>query len=66
LEEHVAFIFRIKEQAKQDTGKLAVLAYLLHAGFLLGLLYSPEDEGNMFLQNIGWLSMDYMALYPRR
>jgi hypothetical protein len=26
--------------------------YLLHAGFLLGLFFDPEDEGNMFLWNI--------------
>jgi hypothetical protein len=39
---------------------------LLHAGFLLGLLYSPEDRGDVFLPNIGWLSTDYSALYPRR
>jgi hypothetical protein len=38
----------------------------LHAGFLLGLLFNSEDEGNMFLQNGGWLSMDYTALQPRR
>jgi hypothetical protein len=25
----------------------------------------PEDGGDMFLQNISWLSMDYRALYPR-
>jgi hypothetical protein len=25
--------------------------------------FDPEDGGNMFLQNAGWLSMDYMALY---
>jgi hypothetical protein len=23
--------------------------YLLHAGFLIGLLFNPEDRGNMFL-----------------
>jgi hypothetical protein len=33
---------------------------------LLGLLFIPEDGSNMFLQNISWLSIDYMALYSRR
>jgi hypothetical protein len=26
--------------------------YLLHAGFLLGSFFNPEDEGNMFLRNV--------------
>jgi hypothetical protein len=26
---------------------------LLPAGFLLGLLLNPEDEGDMFLRNVG-------------
>jgi hypothetical protein len=30
------------------------------------LFFNPEDVGNMFLQNVGWRSTDYMALYPRR
>jgi hypothetical protein len=34
----------------------------LHAGFLLGLLFNPEDGGNMFLQNAGSLSVDYTVL----
>jgi hypothetical protein len=33
---------------------------------LLGLLFDPEDEGDMFLQNVIWLSTDNMVLYPRR
>jgi hypothetical protein len=33
---------------------------------VLGLLFIPEDGGNMFLRNAGWLSPDYTALYPRR
>jgi hypothetical protein len=28
-----------------------------HVGILLGL-FDPEDEGDMFLRNIGWLSTD--------
>jgi hypothetical protein len=36
--------------------------YLLHAGFLHGLFYDPEDEDN----NICWLSMEYKALFPKR
>jgi hypothetical protein len=41
------------------------LATCFHASILLGL-FDPEDWGNMFLRNFGWLSTDYMALYPRR
>jgi hypothetical protein len=40
--------------------------YLLHADFLLGLSFDPEDGGEMFLRNVGWLSTDYTALYYRR
>jgi hypothetical protein len=32
----------------------------------LALLLSPEDGGDMFHQNIGWLSLVYIALYPGR
>jgi hypothetical protein len=32
----------------------------------LSLFFNPEDRGNIFLQNAGWLSMDCMALYPRK
>jgi hypothetical protein len=41
------------------------------AGFLLGLLFNPEDgyddedEIDIFLQNVG-ISPNYMALQPRR
>jgi hypothetical protein len=40
--------------------------FLLHPGFLLGLLFSPEDGGDMFLQNFGLLSAGYKVLYPVR
>jgi hypothetical protein len=40
-----------------------VLATCFHAGFLFGVFFGPEDGGNMFLRNVGWLSTVYMA-YP--
>jgi hypothetical protein len=40
--------------------------YLLHVAFILGLSFDPEDGGDMFLRNIGWLSTDCTALYPRK
>jgi hypothetical protein len=39
---------------------------LLHAGFLLGLLFNPEDGGDMFLWNVSWLLRDCTALCLRR
>jgi hypothetical protein len=35
---------------------------LLHTCFLFDLLYHPEDEGDMFLRNVGWFSNGYMLL----
>jgi hypothetical protein len=37
-----------------------------HAGFLLGLFFDPEDGGDMFFRNVGWLSANCTALCPRR
>jgi hypothetical protein len=45
---------------------LRALATCFHAGFLLSLFFSPEDGSDMLLRNVGWLSTDYTALYPRR
>jgi hypothetical protein len=42
-----------------------MLATCFHAGFFLGLFFDPEDGGDMFLRNVGLLSTDYTALYPR-
>jgi hypothetical protein len=37
--------------------------YLFHAGLFLGLYFDPENEGDMFLRNVGSLSMGYTPLY---
>jgi hypothetical protein len=44
----------------------STVCYLLHAGFLLGLFFNPEDGGDMFCWYISWLSTDYSALHPSR
>jgi hypothetical protein len=36
---------------------------LLLTGFFLGLLFNPEDGGDIFLENVK-LSLDYTALQP--
>jgi hypothetical protein len=33
--------------------------------FFLGLFFDPEDEGNMFLRNVGWLSTNYLYYIPK-
>jgi hypothetical protein len=38
----------------------------VHGGFLLGLLFYPENGDNMFFQNVGSFSTDYTSLYCRR
>jgi hypothetical protein len=40
--------------------------YLHHAGFLFGLFFDPEDDGNIFLRNVDYHSTDYTSLHPRR
>jgi hypothetical protein len=42
-----------------------MLVTCFHAGVLLGL-FDPEAGGDMFLQNVGWLSTDYTALHNHR
>jgi hypothetical protein len=39
--------------------------YLLPAGFLLGLLFNLQDGVDIFIQNVGWHSLNYMALYSK-
>jgi hypothetical protein len=49
---------------KQVARRAAVLAIFFDAGFLLAVFFDPENEGDMSLQNVGCLSVDYTALYP--
>jgi hypothetical protein len=35
-----------------------VACSLLYAGFLLGLIFDHEDGGDIFLRNVGGLSLD--------
>jgi hypothetical protein len=34
-----------------------LLVTCFHVGIFLVLFFNPEDEGDMFLRNVGWLSM---------
>jgi hypothetical protein len=31
----------------------SIIRYLLHAGFLLGLFFDPENGGDMYFRNVG-------------
>jgi hypothetical protein len=61
-EEHVATVYGMKEQVKQE----AISAgSLLHAGFMLALIFEPEDGSDMLLQNVGWLSWTTWRYLPK-
>jgi hypothetical protein len=53
LEEHVASIFRVDEQGKQETSVKAGLQAKCLFLSCFGLFFDPEDGGNMFLWNAG-------------
>jgi hypothetical protein len=59
----------VEEYAKQETSKKQVgnlsACHLLLTGFLLGLLFDPEDGDDMFLRRVG-IFPNYAALRPQR
>jgi hypothetical protein len=44
---------RVCARARMCVEERPLLSTCFHASFLLGLIFSPEDGGNMFLRNIG-------------
>jgi hypothetical protein len=56
-EENTAPIFMVEES---DFFAVCFIPFSL-----LDLLFNPEDMDDMSLRNIGRLSTEYMALYPR-
>jgi hypothetical protein len=47
---------RLSSGSKNKPSKISVSSaacYLLHAGFLLGLFFEPEDGGDIFLRKVG-------------
>jgi hypothetical protein len=46
---NISPIFGVEEKANQET---SVLATCFHVSFFLGLIFDPEDGGDMFLRNV--------------
>jgi hypothetical protein len=63
LEEHIIFIFRVAEQAKQETNMKQAA---IKAGFILGLHFDPQDGSDLFFPKVSSLSVGSLALYPIR
>jgi hypothetical protein len=58
-DQHIVSIFRTEELAEKEISMKAGI-------LLLGLLFGPEDGGDVFLRNDGCLSTGYKTLYSRR
>jgi hypothetical protein len=54
------------KQSSESQLLVAMFGTCFHIGFLLSLFFYPKAGDSMFLQNVGWLSMDYMTLHPGR
>jgi hypothetical protein len=70
-------VCQARNQHESGSKQSSCAYWLLNADFLLGLLFDPADGGDMFpfhpedesnvsLWKVGWLSPDYTVLYPRR
>jgi hypothetical protein len=42
-------------------GKLHSISYFHHADILFGLLFNPEDGGDISLRNVRWLSVAFLS-----
>jgi hypothetical protein len=56
----------ISPPSSGDWSKPSSAYCLVHADFMHGLLFDPEDGDDIVLRSVGWLLLDYTALYPRR
>jgi hypothetical protein len=49
----VCMCIYIKILKLQVASRVCCACYLLHAGFVLGLFFDPEDVGEIFFRNVG-------------
>jgi hypothetical protein len=66
VESQPTFRKNILSQSSCLKSKSRFAFYALHADFFLGLLFNPEDRGDMVLRNVVWLWTYCTALCSRR